>query len=250
MTFSLPSKLKLVFAAAATIMFAGSAQAATVLSSDPAPSSYEVTGRARWGATGFEGVLFTPATPGPAGSSLNPSGAPVWQLGQSYDFALNYVSASGLATWSIDFNRDGDFLDSQESTSVASGLAGKGFTYVNLFAQGNVSGANSNSVTVNNFTVNGTNFGTFASTSSTATNRLLEDSTGQFSDILATGSLVFGGNGAFSSERPRVWVQLGGAADLQAAVPEPSTWAMMILGFAGVAFMAYRRKIKPASIAA
>jgi hypothetical protein len=30
-----------------------------------------------------------------------------------------------------------------------------------------------------------------------------------------------------------------------AAVPEPSTWAMMILGFAGVGFMAYRRKSKP-----
>jgi hypothetical protein len=29
------------------------------------------------------------------------------------------------------------------------------------------------------------------------------------------------------------------------AVPEPSTWAMMILGFAGVGFMAYRRKNKP-----
>jgi hypothetical protein len=27
-----------------------------------------------------------------------------------------------------------------------------------------------------------------------------------------------------------------------AAVPEPSTWAMMILGFCGVGFMAYRRK--------
>jgi len=26
------------------------------------------------------------------------------------------------------------------------------------------------------------------------------------------------------------------------AVPEPSTWAMMILDFAGVGFMAYRRK--------
>jgi hypothetical protein len=25
-------------------------------------------------------------------------------------------------------------------------------------------------------------------------------------------------------------------------VPEPSTWAMMILGFMGVGFMAYRRK--------
>jgi hypothetical protein len=28
------------------------------------------------------------------------------------------------------------------------------------------------------------------------------------------------------------------------AVPEPSTWAMMILGFAGLGFMAYRRKNK------
>jgi hypothetical protein len=31
-----------------------------------------------------------------------------------------------------------------------------------------------------------------------------------------------------------------------AAVPEPSTWAMMILGFGGVGFMAYRRKAKRA----
>ena len=35
-----------------------------------------------------------------------------------------------------------------------------------------------------------------------------------------------------------------------AGVPEPSTWAMMILGFAGVGFMAYRRKSKPSLIAA
>ena len=28
------------------------------------------------------------------------------------------------------------------------------------------------------------------------------------------------------------------------AVPEPSTWAMMILGFAGIGFMAYRRSRK------
>jgi hypothetical protein len=33
------------------------------------------------------------------------------------------------------------------------------------------------------------------------------------------------------------------------AVPEPSTWAMMILGFAGISFMAYRRKSKPALLA-
>jgi hypothetical protein len=34
-----------------------------------------------------------------------------------------------------------------------------------------------------------------------------------------------------------------------ASVPEPSTWAMMILGFAGVGFMAYRRR-KTAALAA
>jgi hypothetical protein len=32
-------------------------------------------------------------------------------------------------------------------------------------------------------------------------------------------------------------------------VPEPATWAMMILGFAGIGFMAYRRKSKPALMA-
>ena len=35
-------------------------------------------------------------------------------------------------------------------------------------------------------------------------------------------------------------------SEVLAAVPEPSTWAMMILGFAGVGFMAYRRKSKTA----
>lgn len=34
-----------------------------------------------------------------------------------------------------------------------------------------------------------------------------------------------------------------------AAVPEPSTWAMMILGFAGVGFMAYRRRNHASALA-
>ena len=32
-----------------------------------------------------------------------------------------------------------------------------------------------------------------------------------------------------------------------AAVPEPTTWAMMLLGFAGIGFMAYRSKKNGAS---
>jgi hypothetical protein len=34
----------------------------------------------------------------------------------------------------------------------------------------------------------------------------------------------------------------GSIVTISAAVPEPSTWAMMILGFIGVGFLAYRRK--------
>jgi len=42
-----------------------------------------------------------------------------------------------------------------------------------------------------------------------------------------------------------------GAVELVAnsAAPEASTWTMMILGFLGLGFMAYRRKLKPALIA-
>ncbi|SHI13781.1 PEP-CTERM protein-sorting domain-containing protein [Bradyrhizobium erythrophlei] len=39
------------------------------------------------------------------------------------------------------------------------------------------------------------------------------------------------------------------ASDNVSAVPEPSTWAMMILGFAGLGFMACRRKIGAPQIA-
>jgi PEP-CTERM motif len=42
----------------------------------------------------------------------------------------------------------------------------------------------------------------------------------------------------------------GDDATLTTAVPEPSTWAMMILGFCGLGFMAYRRKAKPVLMAA
>jgi hypothetical protein len=48
----------------------------------------------------------------------------------------------------------------------------------------------------------------------------------------------------------QVWTLGGGSIEIThgashvSAVPEPSTWAMMILGFAGIGFMAYRRPIR------
>jgi PEP-CTERM motif len=41
---------------------------------------------------------------------------------------------------------------------------------------------------------------------------------------------------------------VGNDATLTTAVPEPSTWAMMILGFCGLGFMAYRRKQNGAAL--
>jgi hypothetical protein len=43
---------------------------------------------------------------------------------------------------------------------------------------------------------------------------------------------------------------IGNSLTVNAGVPEPSTWAMMILGFSGLGFMAYRRTSKPALMAA
>ena len=40
-----------------------------------------------------------------------------------------------------------------------------------------------------------------------------------------------------------------GTVAITAAVPEPSTWAMMLLGFAGVGFMGYRRSRKDKRLA-
>jgi hypothetical protein len=50
---------------------------------------------------------------------------------------------------------------------------------------------------------------------------------------LTTQSSTGGGSFTFSS------------TTVVTPVPEPSTWAMMILGFVGLGFMAYRRKDKP-----
>jgi hypothetical protein len=66
-------------------------------------------------------------------------------------------------------------------------------------------------------------------------------------------SIFGGGDMATMNPSPDVF-GLGegpnGSWAIASPVPEPSTWAMMILGFAGIGFMAYRRKDKLALNAA
>jgi hypothetical protein len=72
----------------------------------------------------------------------------------------------------------------------------------------------------------------------------------------------FNGGSATASIDPHIFFDLGfvnpgytlvlsdNVGNTVGAVPEPSTWAMLILGFAGIGFMAYRRKSKTALVPA
>ncbi len=71
---------------------------------------------------------------------------------------------------------------------------------------------------------------------------------------LDTGGFDYAANGSNESFNWRLIGDAGcsgpGCGGTVSGVPEPSTWAMMILGFFGVGFMAYRRESKPALMAA
>jgi hypothetical protein len=75
---------------------------------------------------------------------------------------------------------------------------------------------------------------------------------GLLADSLYYHSL-YPGDTAFNANsydiNKQAWIMLS-EVEFTAAVPELSTWIMMILGFAGLAFAAYRRSAKPATAAA
>jgi len=68
-----------------------------------------------------------------------------------------------------------------------------------------------------------------------------------FDHIVGDGFLASNSNELHVREGSRATADLLAQVTSQApAVPEPSTWAMMLLGFASIGFMAYRQESKPA----
>ncbi len=179
-----------------------------VISTAPIPSSFEIEARVRNGNTGFEGIVFTPSNPSPAGLQMNPTGAPVWNsygnvYGDIHSFLYTYTKSTGTSVWSIDFNRDGDYTDPQETvTSTDPGLAGKGFKYLNVFGQGSSTGL---AASINNLTLNGSNMGSLFSNSETPFSILYEDASGLFENISVSGNFSFSGGAA--QEIPRIWIR-------------------------------------------
>ncbi len=185
-----------------------------VISNDEEPI-YEIAARIRNGDWAFESSLNIAVPNGQQGTGqwqMNPKGSPVWNsYGNSYGdihtFKLAYTKATGTILWQIDFNRDGDFTDVQETKSMPVGaFAGKGFMYINIYGQGDSTGL---TATLTDLTINDVPFGNYSSSSETPFSILIEDLSGIFSDIVVTGHFSLSGNGGF--ERPRIWVRLGQA---------------------------------------
>jgi hypothetical protein len=108
----------------------------------------------------------------------------------------------------------------------------------------------------NNHTFNDLEFNIFGGGATTVSFLLTDNLGNAFSfsnESLGNGSNFFGFQGVNGESIASITMSFNstGIDDVRqirldetvtAAVPEPSTWAMMILGFLGVGFMAYRRK--------
>lgn len=175
--------------------------------------------------------------------------------------ALLCVTAllSGLATSKADviktFSVSDQLVSSSFSLATISGDLAIDVT------TGEVSKADISVVVNANPSINLTSLSQFADTTKSGVDVLIQSggdldldistntSNGLFSSSFAGGSVISGPDTFFLSSDSIIFTPFGAgkltfesSLDTTAAVPEPSTWAMMLLGFCGLGFMAYRRK--------
>jgi PEP-CTERM motif len=151
----------------------------------------------------------------------------------------------------------GGEIDNNESISFTSAttqllsaftlsfLYPNGFQGDTVFEIALVNATGGSPVTIS-FTPTSTTTGTLLGAAGTWQNLSIADNSGAgewaiaLTNPLAFTGLVFhpGNGGTSGSKGDFAFVDM----TYTSAVPEPSTWAMLILGFAGVGFMAYRRK--------
>jgi hypothetical protein len=192
-------------------------------------------------AAGSASVQSTP-TPLPAITSTATSSANA-NGSEAYATLNYYFEISGPASSSLSVNvfANGSlFTDSGPMTSVDY-LTVNGTAIVNATSSGgNNNGVFTRSATVSSLFANTPylvymNVVALAHPSGTAT-AFLDPYLSLDPSLLARGYSIITSDGIGNS--------------VTSAVPEPTTWAMLLLGFSGVGFMAYRRKSKSALMAA
>jgi hypothetical protein len=130
-------------------------------------------------------------------------------------------------------------------TSTDGSVSGTGVLNLSIPITTSTSNVPLGDVTSITFNIEGQNFGTGFSTFSLSAVQFLNGSLRDisFSSAISGNQISLMTTATFSYTDALDHVtSTGTVTAVAAAVPEPSTWAMMILGFCGVGFMAYRRK--------
>jgi len=168
-----------------------------------------------------------------------------------YNYDFNFTSASFIGTGVFSIDDANNVVTGISGTIVGSGLAAAdGGLITGLLYQGdnsaNVSGhyispANPSSHAWDyNQVLNPNNPGGYVDNGGV----LFSFGSNIGNIYLSNGQYIFSVDKPEALFNPGDLILTGGVATpgVVAAVPEPSTWAMMILGFVGVGFMTYRRR--------
>jgi len=200
----------------------------TVLTPDD--SVFVIKAEVRNGNSNYVGALWTPTT-SPAPDELDgnewrlsPSDSRIWDLkndnynnsyGDFFKFKFRFTPGVGKTEWFIDFNRDGDFDDYQESVvNIDTDLINKNFRFINVWGQGKTKSSSRFSISITDLKVNGLTFGNFSSNSNTVFTKMFQysaDTLQLFENITVSGQFSFSGSG--DDDHPTLCVRLANPSD-------------------------------------
>ena len=168
--------------------------------------------------------------------------------GQSYS-VVNATSSGpltlALGAMGAGYGGTGESLIYQESAEFK--LNGQGtilLGLVNAMSVGNGFDHSTFQIFINGVLFLNQSFNDLASANAFFTNDTIN--LGNFSNGITDIDLVL--NETMSSTQGFGYTYAFAASGFSSAIPEPSTWAMMLIGFAGLGFVAYRRQRKTAAL--
>ena len=193
-------------------LIAGFATAAAMFAATPAAAQITFTGT----TAGCFGAACAPVAGNSTLGGLTFASGTFNQMTDNFGFLALGGTSDGLGTFTLTgapFSYTGQVFNLLVSFSAPAATAPPGTTY-NTLLQGTVTGANAGGVTVN-----------------------FDNSLRNFTS--ASGPFAFSINDVGISSNSATQIISG---QIQAAVPEPGTWAMMLVGFGAIGYSMRRRR--------